>query len=106
MKPISHHPSKKAFSRHDCGAGRRPQPFPGTDYYFHATVEAAENSYGGRRKLALADLRAFRKISSEFLAAETHREYAAEAALFALVGALAAWPVILMLIVLAQTARG
>ena len=105
MKPISHHPSKKSRSRHDRGVGRNAQAFPRTDYYFHATAEAADNSYGGRRKL-LADLRAFRKISSEFMAVETHREYAAEAALFALVGAVAAWPVISMLIMLAQTAHG
>jgi hypothetical protein len=40
------------------------------------------------------------------MAAETHRDYMAEAALFALVAGLAAWPIISMLIVLAQTARG
>jgi len=106
MKPISHHSSKKVLSRHDYGVVHSPRAFPKTDYCFQATAEAVDSSRASRQRLESADLHAFRRISSEFMAAETHREYVAEAALFALVTAVAAWPVISMLIVLAQTARG
>lgn len=45
-------------------------------------------------------------MSNDFFDAEARRDYIAEAALFALVTGLTAWPVISMLVVLAQTVRG
>ena len=46
-------------------------------------------------------MRAFRKISSDFMEAETHREFVAEAALFALVAAVIVWPIVSMMIAVA-----
>ncbi len=59
----------------------------------HATVGSAE-------------LRAFRKISSDFMDGETHGGSIIEMVVFALVTGVVAWPLISLLIVLAQTANG
>ena len=45
-------------------------------------------------------------MSSDYLSRETHRGYFAEMTVFALVAGLIAWPLVSLLIVLAQTARG
>ena len=53
-----------------------------------------------------AELRAFRQIGNEYLGEKAYRGYLAEMIVFALVVGLTAWPLISLLIVLAQTANG
>ncbi len=48
---------------------------------------------------------AFHKLSSEFLGAETSRDYVAELLFFILITALAAWPVMSMLIAVIRMIR-
>ena len=96
-KPLPRH---EARARHD---GRKSFR---TDCHFQAAANAVASSRHHTGRVGRSQLRDFRSISSDFMAAETHREFAAEAALFALVTAIVSWPIISMLIALAQTARG
>ncbi|MEQ1354643.1 MAG: hypothetical protein ABLT11_11530 [Candidatus Acidiferrum sp.] len=106
MKLSSLQSSYQPLRRHDAREQRHVRNFPQTDYHFQATAEAVATSRRSRVKAWRSDLRAFRKISSDFMAAETRRGYFAEAAVLALVSGLVAWSLISLLIVLAQTARG
>jgi hypothetical protein len=92
--------------RHDARTGRDLRRFPPTDYSLHATAGTITSFEHERATAPRPSLRDFRKISADFLAAETPRDYIAETAVLALVAGIAAWPIISMLIVLAQTARG
>lgn len=107
MKPLSRQSSNQPFRRHDDRTRHNVRNFPQTDYRYQASADAvAASRQQNRARVRLSDLRDFRKISSDFMAAETRRDYVAEATLFALVTGIAAWPIISLLIVLAQTARG
>ncbi len=57
-------------------------------------------------RTAKPDLRAFRKMNEELIAAEVRRDFWPEMVVFALVIGLIAWPLISLFIVLAQTANG
>ena len=48
---------------------------------------------------------AFHKLSSEFLGAETSRDYVAELLFFVLITGIAAWPVVSMLIAVIRMIR-
>jgi len=50
-------------------------------------------------------LPAFHKLSSEFFAAETSRDYVAELLFFVLITGVAAWPVVSMLIAVTRLIR-
>ncbi len=92
--------------RHDDRSRPHRRSFPKTDYRFQAQAEDVTAVRAHRTTAAPAELRAFRKISSDYLSEETHRGYLVEMALYALVTGLIAWPLVSLLIVLAQTARG
>jgi len=75
-----------------CDARR---PFPVTDYFFHSGIgewRGYSSPYEGDD-----DVRKFHNFSREFLL-ESARERAKEMAVFALVIAVSAWPVIYMVI--------
>ncbi len=75
---------------------------PLTDYHFHAPgVEV--KSRGSSHKLARPVFApGFRDLSSEFLGAETKRNYVAEVLFFAIIVGVSAWPIVAMVQALAQ----
>ena len=102
MKPILQINHKQRGSRRDNRAGRSHQSFPLTDYNYRPTAETQVNSSAGWRATKSP---AFHKLSSEFLGAETSRDYVAELLFFILITALAAWPVMSMLIAVIRMIR-
>src|SRR6266568_7801661 len=102
MKSILQINQKQRGSRRDDGARRNHQSFPLTDYNYRPTADAEGISPTGR--LAIKPP-AFHKISSEFLGAETSRDYVAELLFFILITCLAAWPIMSMLIAVVRMIR-
>ena len=51
-------------------------------------------------------MRSFRELSKPVIGSGFSWQFAIEAAVFGLIGAIVAWPLVSLLIVLAQTARG
>ena len=51
-------------------------------------------------------MRSFREISQPIIGSRFNWQFAVEATVLGLVGAIAAWPLVSLLILLAQTARG
>ncbi|MFL6501187.1 MAG: hypothetical protein ACJ8LL_10815 [Candidatus Udaeobacter sp.] len=103
MKPIVQIDHKQCGSRLEKRERRRHQSFLLTDYNYRPTAEAAE-------VIPTADRQAiespgFYKLSSEFLAAETSRDYAAELSFFVLITGIAAWPIVSMLIAVVRMIR-
>jgi hypothetical protein len=102
MKPIIQINHKQRGSRRDNRARRRHQSFPLTDYNYRPTAETQVNSSAGWRARKSPT---FHKLSSEFLGAETSRDYVAELLFFILITGLAAWPVASMLIAVVRMIR-
>jgi len=102
MKPILQINDKQRHSRRDNRARRSHQSFPLTDYNYRPTAEAEAISPAGRPAIKSP---AFHKLSSEFLGAETSRDYVAEFLFFVLITCLAAWPVMSMLIAVVRMIR-
>lgn len=98
--------SSQPRARHDARVRHDSRNFPRTDYQFQIQAEDVATARQERARATQAELRAFRQMSSDYLSKETHRGYFAEMAVFALVAGLIAWPLVSLLIVLAQTARG
>jgi hypothetical protein len=79
-----------------------PRSFPLTDYSFQAAGDAKSSSSA---IFPAKKLRAFRKVSSEFLGAETSRDYIAELLFFILITGIAAWSVVRMLVAVTRLVR-
>ena len=99
MKPIPQINHNDRCSRRD---KRSHQSFPLTDYNYRPTAEAEVISPAVR---PVTKSPAFHKLSSEFLGAETNRDYVAELFFFILITGLAAWPVMSMLIAVIRMIR-
>lgn len=95
MKPILQISHKQRGSRRGNHARRGHQSFPLTDYNYRPTAETQVNSSAGWRATKSP---AFHKLSSEYLGAETSRDYVAELLFFILIAGIAAWPIMSMLI--------
>jgi len=102
MKPTFEINHKQRGSRRDDRAQRGQESFPLTDYNYRPTAETQVNSSTGWRA---SKSPAFHKLSSEFLGAETSRDYVAELLFFILITGLAAWPVMSMLIAVIRMIR-
>jgi hypothetical protein len=102
MKPIIEINHKQRGSPRDDRARHGRQSFPLTDYNYHPTADAEAISPSGRPAIKLP---AFHKLSSEFLGAETSRDYIAELSFFILITCLAAWPIVSMLIAVVRMIR-
>ena len=102
MKPILQINHKQRGSRRDNRPGRGHQSFPLADYNYRPTAEAEAISTAGRPAIKSP---AFHKLSSEFLGAETSRDYVAEFLFFVLITCLAAWPIMSMLIAVVRMIR-
>jgi hypothetical protein len=72
---------------------RERRNFPLTDYQFQSTADLRATAPAIRQK-SISELRTFRKVSSEFLATETSRDYVMEFLLFALITGISAWPMV------------
>ena len=102
MKPILQTNHKQRDSGRDDPARRRHESFPLTHYNYRPTTEAETISPACRQ---INKSPAFHKLSSEFLGAETSRDYVAELLFFILITCLAAWPVVYMLIAVIRMIR-
>jgi hypothetical protein len=102
MKPTLEINDKQRGLRRDDRAPRSHQSFPLTDYNYRPTAEAEAISPAVRPATKSP---AFHKLSSEFLGAETSRDYVAELLFFILITGLAVWPVMSMLIAVIRMIR-
>ena len=102
MNPILQINHKQRRSRRDNRARRSHEGFPLTDYNYHPTAESQVNSATSWRATKAP---AFHKISSEFLGAETSRDYIAELLFFILITGIAVWPIMSMLIAVIRLIR-
>ncbi|MEP6686471.1 MAG: hypothetical protein ABJB22_06825 [Verrucomicrobiota bacterium] len=78
--------------------------FPLTDYQFQSTVDLRTSAPAIRQK-SISELRTFRKVSREFFATETRREYVIEFLLFALITGISAWPIVSNIAAMARMLR-
>ena len=102
MKPILQINHKQRDSRLEKGEPCSHQSFPLTDYNYRPTTEAEAIPTADR--LAI-ESPGFHKLSSEFLATETSRDYLAELLFFVLITGIAAWPIVSMLIAVVRMIR-
>src|SRR6266540_2145249 len=102
MKPILQINHKQRGSPRDNSSRRSHQSFPLTDYNYRPTAESQVHPAVCRPATKSP---AFHKLSSEFLGAETSRDYVAELLFFILITCLAAWPVASMLIAVVRMIR-
>ena len=102
MKPITTSTIEHQLARHDHRARRR-RTFPATDYFFQP--ETGATPVRAPQRAADPARRAFRRMTTEMLATQNGRD-PLELAVFAIVIAIIAWPLVSLLIVLAQTANG
>jgi len=94
--------SHKQDSRRDDRARPNKRRLLPTDYNYRPTAGTQLGSSAGK---PAAKLPGFHKLSSEFLAAETSRDYLAELSFFALITGIAAWPIVSMLIAVVRMIR-
>ncbi len=109
MKSLSLQLSMQQLSRHDGWMLRAQRSFPQTDYYYQAKAEAPATVSSARRPVPAnyaAQMRSFRQLSNTVAGAEARWQFAMEASVLGLITAVVAWPLISLLIVLVQTARG
>jgi hypothetical protein len=102
MKPILQINHKQRGSRRDDRVRRSHQSFPPTDYNYRPTAEVEAISPAGQPAIKSP---AFHKLSSEFLGAETTRNYVAELLFFILITGIAVWPIMSMLIAVIRMIR-
>jgi hypothetical protein len=102
MKPTLQNNHKQRGSRRHNREQDRHQSFPLTDYNYRPTAEANATPIADR---PVIESHGFHKLSSEFLAAETSRDYFAELLFFVLITGVAAWPIVSMLIAVVRMIR-
>ena len=102
MKPITISKIEHRLARHDRRA-QSDRAFPATDYFFRPQPDSTLGRAGHRPSDAAR--RAFRRMTLEMLAKSERRD-PLEMTVFAIVIAIIAWPLVSLLIVLAQTANG
>ena len=77
--------------------------FPLTDYHYQSTLEGPRSGVKETREAQPG--RAIWKLGAEFFGVEARIDYAAEFALFTLIGGLSAWPIISMLVAVIRMVR-
>lgn len=102
MKPIPQINHNQRGPRSDNRARRKQSSSPLTDYNYRPTAETQVGSSAGR---SAKKSPAFHKLSSEFLGAETSRDYTTELLFFILITGIAAWPLISMLMAVTRLVR-
>jgi len=102
MKPFPQINYHQSGSRRYNGPRRSKRILPLTDYNYRPTSQTQIGSSAGP---PATKSHPFHKLSSEFLGAETSRNYVAEFLFFILITAIAAWPIMSMLIAVARLIR-
>ena len=100
MKPIYKSTIEHRLGRHDRRAGDNYLEFPSTDCYYRLPARLPFGRAGNTRSR-----RTFRRMVAEMMA-KNDRLDEPEMILFAFVTALAVWPLVDLLIILMQTAKG
>jgi hypothetical protein len=108
MKLLSSHLSSQQLSRHDKCAAIVRRSFARTEYHYQATeeVRAIASSPTRPGHDHAAKMRSFSELRNMAASKGAEWEDAAEATMFGLVAAIAAWSLTSLLVVLAETARG
>ena len=101
MKPITNLRITHRLARHRYSASNE-RAFPATDYFFRPQPEDTLGRAG--RGLSDRGSSAFRRMTREMLAAH-RKDEPLEMIVLAFVTAIVAWPLISLLVVLAQTAH-
>jgi len=83
---------------------RKQRSFPLTDYQYRTSALSASRASAKKTPSAL-ELKSFRKLSTEFFANETPRDYVAELFLFILISGMAAWPIISSMVAITRLVR-
>lgn len=105
MKTTATNHNNQLLARHEVRERNNRPPAPSTDYQFRPAVKEARLT--GRTTIPTrTQLRAFREMGQRLQAEESGETSLIEIAVFAIVIGLAAWPLVSLLIVLAQTANG
>jgi hypothetical protein len=69
------------------------------------TEEASAGRVIAKKTPSALELKTFRKLSTEFFANETPRDYVAELSLFILITGIAAWPIISSMVAITRLVR-
>ena len=83
---------------------RKPRSFPLTDYQYQTSALSADRAVA-KKAATPRELKTFRKLSTEFFANETPRDYVAELFLFILIAGIAAWPIISSMVAITRLVR-
>ena len=83
---------------------RSQRTFPFTDYQYQTTALSADHAVAKKAPTA-RELETFRKLSTEFFAAEIPRDYVAELFLFILITGIATWPIISSMVAITRLVR-
>ena len=102
MKPNSQISRQPGRLDEDHSSSRRYSNHPHTDQTFHAPLSEARSTGQPAKVTRPVFAPGFRDLSSEFLGAETRRNYVAEVLFFAVIVAVSAWPIVSMVQALAQ----
>ncbi|CAN5596842.1 hypothetical protein BH20VER3_BH20VER3_17190 [soil metagenome] len=110
MKSLSLQFENRPFSREENGTIKTRRAFPLVDYHYQATTEAPAKARTVDPVVTpatrAAEIRSFRQLSRRAVGSESRWEFAVEAAVFSLIVAIVAWPLLSLLTVMAQTAYG
>jgi hypothetical protein len=83
---------------------RKPRSFPLTDYQYQTSASSAGRAIAKNTPAAL-ELKTFRKLSTEFFATETPRDFMAELFFFILISGITAWPIISSMVAITRLVR-
>ncbi len=83
---------------------RKQRSFPLTDYQYQTSASSADRAVA-KKAAAPRELKTFRKLSTEFFATETPRDFIAELFFFILITGIAAWPIISSMVAITRLVR-
>jgi hypothetical protein len=83
---------------------RKPRSFPLTDYQYQTSALSAGRAIAKETPAEL-ELKTFRKLSADFFASETPRDFIAELFFFVLITGIAAWPIISSMVAITRLVR-
>jgi hypothetical protein len=83
---------------------RKQRSFPFTDYQYQTSALSADRA-AAKETPGAREVQTFRKLSKEFFATETPRDYIAELFFFILITGIAAWPIISSMVAITRLVR-
>jgi hypothetical protein len=83
---------------------RKARSFPLTDHQYQTSALSANRAVAKKTPTA-SELKTFRKLSTQFFATETPRDYIAELFFFILISGIAAWPIISSIVAITRLVR-